>query len=214
MAISFPLAANEFFDILRVFSARINLEEYVEVSGTAQGDIIVSEIADPKWAAEITISDMPEDEARKAGALMRRIGSFGTFNVFDTQAEYPMSDPDGSILGSATVVIASIGSSRRQLSLSGLPADYELNAGDRFHVNYGSSPVRRGYFEISEDVTANGSGVTGLFDVSPWVKTGITTGLTVDLKRPSCRMRFRSYDPGTNEMTHRSGMSFSAIESL
>lgn len=213
MAISFPLAASEFFTALRVVSCRMTIEEYVEVSGTARGEIIVREVAAPKWAAEISLSEMPVEEARQAAALMHRIGRTGTFNVYDTQAEYPAADPDGSILGSADVTIASIGSGRRSVSLSGLPAGYVLTAGDRFHVNYASDPVRRGYFEIAEGAVADGSGDAGPIDVSPWVKTGITAGLSVDLKRPSARMQFRSFDIGTGQyMTHRSGMTFSAIE--
>ena len=74
-------------------------------------------------------------------------------------------DPGGSVLGSATVTIASI--SGRQMSLTGLPAGYQLKWGDLFSVNYGTNPVRRALFEINEDITANGAGTTGNFEVTP-----------------------------------------------
>ena len=52
------------------------------------------------------------------------------------------------------------------------------------HFDYGPSPTRRALHRIVEDATANGAGITGFFEVRPFLKAGTTTGLAVTLVRP------------------------------
>jgi hypothetical protein len=86
------------------------------------------------------------------------------------------------------VVIASINANRKALTLSGLPAGYVITMGDYLHVDYGT-PSRRALLQASEGATANGSGVTGEFEVRPHLRPGIATALAVTLKKPAAKVK-------------------------
>lgn len=212
MAFSFPVSKGDFIKKLRVRSTKFHLNENFQESRGAGGFLLRQEIAEPYWTAEITLSNMPVQEAREASAYMRRIGVFGSFYMVDFDHRYPASDPTGSQVSGNTVTIDNISGDRRSCRFEGLPGGYRLTWGDRFHINYASG--RRGYFEVSDEVTANGSGVTPTFEVTPSIWFGITNGDTVQLAEPSAKMMLQTYDPGQGEMLYRAGASFSAIETI
>ncbi|HMR51182.1 MAG TPA: hypothetical protein PKA33_01745 [Amaricoccus sp.] len=212
MAVTFPLSVTVFQDTLKVVSVKWSLSEFVITSGVTAGQIVTSEVASPKWSAEIALAPSYHDDARKVRAMLRRIGAANPFYLYNPAAPYPRMDPDGSALGSATVTIASI--SGRQMSLTGLPAGYQLKWGDLFSVDYGTAPVRRALFEVNEDITANGAGTTGNFEVTPPPKTGVVAGLAVTLKKPSCKMRLLSHDAGITEPMIASGITLQAMETV
>jgi hypothetical protein len=56
------------------------------------------------------------------------------------------------------------------------------------HVDYGT-PSRRALVQAAEGATANGFGVTSEFEVRPQLRPGITTGLTVTLKKPAAKVK-------------------------
>ena len=57
-------------------------------------------------------------------------------------------------------------------------------------------------------------GITGFFEVRPFLKAGTATGAVVTLVRPSARMMLEpgSFDPGTEGPVNTTGMAFNAIE--
>jgi hypothetical protein len=63
--------------------------------------------------------------------------------------------------------------------------------GDYMHVDYGT-PSRRALLQAAEGATANGSGVTGEFEVRPQLRPGITAGLAVALKKPAAKVKIVS----------------------
>lgn len=210
MAITFPVPAAEFAALLHVRSVRWSLREFIETSGTGSGQFLTAEIAPPKWVAEITTAPMAINDALRARALIRRIGAHGTFLLFDPDTPHPVYDPKGEINEGFTVTVAGV--TETTLRLQGLPAGYELHWGDKIGINYGSSPLRRALFEVCEDLAANGSGVTPVFEVNPPPKIGITAGSAVNLRRPTAMMKFLTYDAGGSDLHIDQGMSFTAIE--
>lgn len=209
MAISNPATVGEFANLLRVQSSQFSLQEFVETSGSARGDMIVAQIAAPKWSAEVTLGAMTADMARRTRATMRRIGMGGHFLLYNYESPYPRNDPDGSIIGSATVQID--GFSGRSIRLRGLPSGYQLVWGDMLSVVYAGG--RRALYEVNDEVTAGGAGFTSLFEVTPPPKVGIADGDAVDLVRPCARMMFAEYDASaTDEAFIAGGISFKAIE--
>jgi hypothetical protein len=79
-------------------------------------------------------------------------------------------------------VIASLSVDMRELALSGLPAGYRLTRGDYLGFAYGGG--RRALHRVaSELVTANGAGVTPLFEVSTLIQPGAMLGAAVQLIR-------------------------------
>src|SRR5690606_29871631 len=122
-----------------------------------------------------------------------------SFYLYSPMNCYPAADPGGVILDASEVTIHTIGSNNRSLRLEGLPAGYVLTAGDALAFDYGASPVRRAWHRLAETVTASGSGLTPLFDLSTHLRPGATTGLAVTLKKPAAKM-FRM--PGPLSVTH------------
>lgn len=213
MAFTFPVPSSQFASLLRVRSVVWSLEEYYQESGTGAGHILRAEIAAPKWAAEIVLPPMARADAREVWAMARRIGAYGTFNLFNPAQQYPAGDPDGSVItGSNPTVYAVHPTDRRKIRIAGLPAGYDLTWGDMFAVDYATAPVRRALFEVADEVSADGDGLTAYFEVTPAVRAGVAAGDAVMMRRPSARMMFRSFDPGVSETIIASGISFSAIE--
>jgi len=212
MAITFPIASTVFAETLRVRSVAWRLEEYVITSGIASGALVTSAIAAPKWAAEIALAASAGDDARKVRAMLRRIGPHNAFYLHNPAAPFPRMDPGGTILGASTVTIGAI--SGRQITLTGLPASYALKWGDMLSVTYGASPERTALFEVDEDITANGSGVTGFFEVTPAPKAGMAAGNAVRLKKPVAKMRLVDFDPGSDEPAVANGITFRALETF
>ena len=213
MAISFPLARSAFADRLKIAAFRWQLVAFVETSGTGLGQVITNEIAPRRWRAEVEFARMPNPQAAEIQALIDAIGPSGTFHLHNPAQLGPRDDPVGAALAGHTVTINAL-SDNKALKLGGLPAGYTLRRGDLLHFDYGPSPARRALHRIVEDGTANGSGITGFFEVRPFLKAGTTTGAGVTLVRPSARMMLEpgSFVPGTEGPVNTTGMAFNAIE--
>lgn len=208
MAISSPATVADLADFLPVESVSWMLEEYYAETGTRGGKLLRAEYAAPKWAAEITLVPQMIEDAQRLAAVMRRIGAYGQFHLFNPARPFPRFDKDGSRISSASVTILAVGG--RTLRLSGLPDGYQLAFGDFLSVNYAGGS--RALFEVSEYVVASGSGTTPHFEVTPAPKIGMEIGNAVDLRKPAARMMFRSFNPGTSAALMTTGMTLSAIE--
>lgn len=166
------------------------------------------------WTAKIATANMANDEIESAAALIDDMqGSLGTFYVWNPRKQYPRLDLAGTILGSSTVTIHTLGGDNKSIRLQGLPAGYVISRGDFFSWDQGSSPVRRCLHRFTADATADGSGILPLTGVAPHIRVGASTGLTVTLKRPAAEMMIQpgSYDfPSTGTLI--STLTFTAIQ--
>jgi hypothetical protein len=128
---------------------------------------------------------------------------------------YPIADPDGSVLGSATVTIFSINANNKQITLTGLPVGYTLSVGDFIQFPFGPGGVLNAYHRIVQTVVADGSGHAEI-ELRPHVYSGTTTGVTVTLKKPAARVKIipGSYDPGLVRGQRVEGKKFDVIESF
>lgn len=210
MAYTFPLAIGEFAGLLPVSSFRWVLERFEETSGTAFGDILTSEIAAPKWRAEVGLRPMPVTEANDLQAMFEVLGSSNTFDLYDLRKCFPASDPGGDAIAGHVLTIHAVGTSA--LRLAGLPNGYRLTRGDMVTVLYGPAPQRRALYRIAEDAIAQPSGITPWFEVRPHIKTGTVAGDVASVWRPAARMQVTSYDPGDRAGRYVGGMGFTAIE--
>lgn len=187
MALSFPLALPAFADKLRIPSVEWKLQDNREFSGLGSGLIIAADLGPSLWTADLTTPPMRTNEAREVEALINAvIRANGSFYMHDPRKCVPAADPYAAKLGAANVQINTLPNAY-SLSLKGLPAGYKLTAGDYLSFDYGVSPVRRAFHELSESVTANGSGVTPAFEVSPFIRPGAVVNTVVALKHPSLR---------------------------
>ena len=184
MAITFPLALAAFADKLRTPSVKFKLQDNDEVSGLGSGQIITHDLAPKLWTGELSTVPMRTNEARELEALVN-IVKRGSFYLYDPRKAVPAKDPYGSLLGGSVVQINSLPNAY-SMSLKGLPAGYVLLAGDYLSFDYGS-PTRRAFHEVAETVTANGSGVTPVFEVGPFIRPGAAVDAIVTLRKPSMR---------------------------
>lgn len=193
MALVFPLAVADFADVIGVAKVTWLLQDYRERSGMASGQILDADLAPQLWTGAVTLAEKAHYDARKIEAMINAvIRSNGSVYLYDPRTAYPFADRDGSTLGSASVAIDTL-PDKKSMSLKGLPAGYVLTAGDYLAFDYGD-PARRAFHEISQDATADGSGVTPAFEVSPFLPDQAAVDAAVTLVKPAMKCRI---DPGS-----------------
>ncbi|UOA25896.1 hypothetical protein DSM107133_00585 [Pseudosulfitobacter sp. DSM 107133] len=188
MPLTFPLSTSDFMDELPIARVSFELPETVEMSRAAGGDLLTGRIGNDLWQGEVTLGRLTRAEARDALALVDAVRGPGrSFCAYHAAFAYPLMDPTGAILGAATPQIATLDTDTRLLSLKGLPSGYVLSRGDYLSFEY-RTPVRYALHRIQEiSVTANGSGVTPLFEVNPNIRPGAVTDTIVRLIKPFCK---------------------------
>lgn len=176
-----------------------------QTSGQAGGQIRVANVRAPLWHLSLTCPAIDRDDADAIHAVIGGMGgSVGTFFAYDLRRAGPKADPTGSVLGSSTVQINSLGSDGISLSLKGLPNGYVLTRGD--YVGFVYSSTKRALHQIVDaSVTANGSGVTAAFQVHPAIRQGAANNNAVTLVRPVAEFRIMpgTYDPAADGATDR-----------
>ena len=123
--VTFPLTLAQFYNLLPIAKAELDLPEALDMSQTAGGEVLTSDLGASLWAGRIDLGVMTHDEVSAIRPLinvLRRAGS--SFLVSDPTRPWPRLDPNGTLLGAATPTILAVGGSMRELSLSGLPAGY------------------------------------------------------------------------------------------
>lgn len=217
MALTFPLSESEFMDKVRVSNFHWWAPEAQSISETAGGTILKASIGEALWQGSLTAA--PTNDFSSAAALEALISvadrAGSTFLIHDRRKPYPAADPDGSILGAASPVIASLASNNREISLSDLPAGYVLTAGDLIGWEYGSSPTRYAVHRLVEGVTANANGETADFEVTPFIAAGVSTGAAVKLIRPPIKAVLKP-DPsyGRARPAVSEGVEFSFVQTF
>lgn len=215
MAITFPAPVSYIADLLRVPQRTFALQEQQELSMLGAGEVYAANLGPALWVADIQTKAMRRPEANILQSRLETLdGSINAFYLYDPWKCVPALDPGGTRLDGYTPQIASLNANNKALTISGLPANYTLTAGDMLAFDYGSSPTRRALHRVVETVTSNGSGTTPMFEVRPHIRPGATVGATVILKKPAALMRLV---PGSISITAQGGMTsfqFQATQTL
>lgn len=213
MPLSFPLTLTDFQLKLRFAQAQpFRLQRFEEASGTGRGQVIVAEIAPPKWVADFTLARMTMAQSAEVAALMDAIGTINAVRLFDWLVPFPVGDMNGETLGSASVVLSAIGTDRASIRLAGLPGNYVIAAGTMISVGY--SGGRRWLARAAETAQATSGGQTPLFSVAPHVPSGLTAGAAATLRRAFGFFRITSWSPGTHSGMFTTGARFTAEQVL
>jgi hypothetical protein len=182
------MANTDLMNALVVTGVTFSLDYGQETSGQAGGQIRVKDLRSPLWRMKADCSVLTLDQLLRVRALIGALGgALGSFYAWDSAAQYPVADPDGSILGASNVLISGLGATSKNLVLKGLPAGYVLTVGDMISFDYGSS--RALHQVVTTSVTANGSGITPEFEIHPPRRQGAAANNAVSLKQPSAEMR-------------------------
>lgn len=214
MALSFPLSGSEFWGGLAVASASFHLPEAMQVNRTAGGAILTASLGERLWTTDIQLDSRSHVAAAKSAARLSILREPGrSIYAYPLDKQYPAADPDGTILGASTVTIHTLVTGNREIRLQGLPAAYVISDGDFLSFVYGG---KHALHQVVVGATADGSGITPAMEVTPNIRAGATTGLTVQLIRPFCRMVYvpGSHRPGSSARALTSGFAASFIQTL
>ena len=197
MAFSNPISTAEFWDAIPLQQgSQFEPDEAMEVNRTGGGSMLTSSSGHRLWRGSVTFGLSSELERRKAAAVLNYVRQPGLpFLVYDRKREFPAADPDGTILGASSVTVLSGPSGDLSyLRLQGLPAGYELTAGDLIGYTYGTDPVRYYVHELAESITADSAGETEAIRITPFRAHEVVSGTAVTLIRPPM---VAVYDPGS-----------------
>ena len=218
VALTYPLPLATFADSLLVMQNSFTLPEQVQMSRTAGGEQLSSDVGERLWTGKIALGRMTRAEAGRPEVLIDLIRQAGrSFLMYDRYRTNPLLDPLGTILGAASVSILAIGGDVRELSLTGLPVGYTLSAGDYLSFAYGSAPVRQALHRVvNATVVANGLGQTALFEVTPALRPGAAAAAPVQLKKAFCKAVavYGSIEEAQRYSTMTEGLAFSWVQSL
>lgn len=165
-----------------------------ETSGQGSGQINRASLRPTQWRA--SLKSIPMTRAAQAGAeaLIEDIrDSLETIYAWHPTKQYPVADPDGSVLGASSVTIHTLDDDNRRMRLQGLPVGYVLTRGDLLSFDF-SSTHRALHRVVTATVTADGSGITPLFSVTPFIQPGAATSAAVTLVKPSMEAIILSHE--------------------
>lgn len=158
-------------------------------SGRNQTLINLSQVDDPVWRGTFLTPPLEHEERPVWSAWHKSLrGGLKFFVAYDVRHSrpraYPSANASTDIQGgwNGTAVVSSV--SGATLGLTGLPANYQFKAGDRVGLEQSG---KYGYYEVLEDITANGSGVASI-TVAPFLHTGLfNTSAVCRVWRPLCQ---------------------------
>jgi hypothetical protein len=181
------MPSTEIMDMLPISDVAFTLNWQQEMSQQGGGTPRVADIGEELWLAEIGCSVLTANEARDCEAAIDDLrGAIGTFYLHNPRFPFPRSDPGGQILGASAVTIFALGVDNKSLRLGGLPVGYVISRGDFFHFDTGGT--HRCLHRFTTGGVADGAGRTPLLGVTPHIRVGASTGLSVTLKRPAAEV--------------------------
>lgn len=179
MALSYPYALDFLSNCLIGPSVPLELRRSDEMSGSGDGRFWSAQLAKPLWTASYGLYAKHAAHAREINAKIYGLdGSQKTFLWCDPYYGGPANGTSG--LGSVT--LDNVVADRSRIALSGLPAGFQLAAGEFLSISFGTDRVYFGTF--CEDATANGSGITPNREIRPFLPMSIDAGASVELVRP------------------------------
>lgn len=203
----------EIQDILADFpgwTTQFELQCRDEMSGQADGTIIVKELGPPLWTLTAQSRQLRSPELRFLKARLASLDNgIGRFYGYDLAGKWPLAYPRGtwptglSFTGDTASVADLDDEDARLLKIGGLPAGYAGSAGD-----YVSVPARGALHQAMEDFTADMSGETAFFEVRPPLRPDIEESDAVTVRRAACVMMLL---PGSVQSTADAASGFGTI---
>lgn len=186
--LTFPMPLADFADGLRVRSLDWDLSENRRTSRSGGGEILTADLGPRLWRGTVKVAPNTHRAQASAQALAQALRSGGrTFFVSPWKSQYPVADPDGSILGAAAPSLKEPTGGSDVVTIQSLPVGYDLRPGDYFSFAYGSSPTRYALHQIaavSGVADANGEVQA---QVVPAIRPGAADGDAVTLVKPFCK---------------------------
>jgi hypothetical protein len=206
--ITYPL------DLLADFpgwSTEFELLHRQEQSRQANGRTIVKDMGSPLWRAAYQSRSMRPNELDEWRARLDALeNGLQTFKGYATSRCFPITYPNGAGMGVVSgAQVATINANRKSITLKGLPAGFTLKIGDM--ISIGAANLHR----VQEVATADGTGVTGAFEIRPHLWPAPAVNDAVSVQKPHCIMAVvpGSISSTADLSTGRGTVSFQAVES-
>lgn len=222
MAITFPTPLEQFFDILQISSASMDLTEQMELNQNGRGEMLTSDLGDRLWRMDIALRDGYHHESERVKARLNLFRQPGrAFFARALPNPYPQHDPTGSILGAAKPLLNAVNPNFRDIRLGALPVGYRIYDGDFLAFDYGANPVRRALHQVviptaSMYVQVPSGGITPVFEVSPEIREGYALNAEVTLINPSFKAIILpdTTSAGNSQAKFTRGIKFSIQQTL
>lgn len=174
----FPMPAYIFFNGLKIARMKITLDQPRQVSRTGNATLEAS-LGDAVRKGEVELVVKTHSDQAAVEALLEVAARPGaSFLAHDTRFNGPAKDPGGASLIGSSPVIDSVDSSNLKITISGLPAGYEISAGDVFGWEHGSDPLRYAYYRAARGAVADGTGVITI-ETTDFIKGGVAASPVV-----------------------------------
>lgn len=172
--------------------ARLDLGNNDEQAGTGGGSVITRELSPPLWMLRAQTTKLQPNELDYWQATLEALeNGKRPFWGFSRNRDYPINYPRGTwptggSFNGATSRILTVGANNKSMSLDQLPAGYQGSVGDMLSWTYNSTQYA--LHRVVEAFTANGSGITGVFEVRPHIRPTASVTAAVAVKNPRCQM--------------------------
>lgn len=215
------MALTEPFDILADWpgwTPEFELQWRQEVSRTAGGQAVVKDLGSPLWRMSAVTKALRANTLDYWKARLDALeNGMKTFKGYPLSRCFPILYPNGSwptgnSFNGVSAALHTVESDRKTIKVSALPATFQLRVGDMIGIG------ERDLHRVMENATADGSGVTGLFEVRPHIWPGIEDDdspmVAVSVKRPFCLMMILpgSVSASADPTTGRGSVAFQAME--
>jgi hypothetical protein len=191
MAITYPRAMPD-----KLARASFEPSPQTVQSPESGGRLISTELGPSRWIAQFETAPMREPKLGEWRAWLSSMqNGVKPFYGFDPARRLPYRYPGGFALltragggsfASGTATSWSVDSSRRVLTLNGLPANFLITVHDYCGFVWDTS--KRFLVRALESVTGNGAGVA-VFTVEPKVEPFVSVSAVAGLFKPDCVMR-------------------------
>lgn len=184
-----------------------------EQSRSANGRTYVKEMGSPLWRMKAQTKVLAPNQLDHWRARLDALDNgLGTFIGYKLSRCYPIlypkgSWPTGGSFSGTTAAVHTVGENNKSVRIKQLPAGFAFSVGDMIQI--GDTDLH----EVMESATADGAGVTPLFEVRPHFWDGVAANDPISVRRPHCIM---ALVPGSvsadSDLTGRGTVSFQAVE--
>lgn len=215
MPIGNPATLPEFWDTLKIRSARFALTSAVVSSRTEGGDTITARRGSRLWQAPVALAAADFRTAEATRARLAAMADAGqTFLAYPLPVFSTEHDQAGTL---DTATIDTLPANGVEIRLGGLAPGYTVRGGEFLSFQYGSSPLRRALHQVvSGTFVAASDGRTAAMEVRPAIRPGATIGASVRLFKPRMAAVIvpGSIGWGASEGAATSGITFEIIQTL
>lgn len=184
-----------------------------EQSRQANGVTKVKDFGSPLWRASYATRSLSPNELDEWRARLAALeNGLQQFRGVPLSRCYPIAYPRGTWpTGSAfngSAALASIGVNRKSVSIKNLPSGFAFRTGDMIQIG-------RNLHSVQEPAAASSGGITGGFEIRPYLWPETAVNDVVSVMRPFCLMTVvpGSITSTADLQTGRGSVSFQAVES-